>query len=217
MPPPAPNGAASALPCRPAAPLVRTVREQITDRLRHAILSGQFAAGDRLKEVELAHVFGVSRGPVRDALLQLTREGALEYRPNCGVEVAGVAQDSVRQLLIGLRRQIESYALRRVVPALDAAALAAWGETLARLKTACAADDLPAVVEHDMAFHRWVVERAGGAELTAIWLPITVRMRLVYSRHKQLWDVYPEHEAVYAAAQRGDVEAAVAAMEDNIQ
>lgn len=199
-----------------AAP-IRTVREQITDRLRHAILSGRFAAGQRLKEVELAGEFGVSRGPVRDALLQLTKEGVLEYRPNCGVEVAATARDDVRRLLVVLRRQIEAHALRAVVPTLTPADLTEWRSILERLRAACEADDIAAVVEHDMAFHRWVIDRVGDADLAGIWLPITMRMRLVYSRHRSLNDVYPEHARVWRAAKRGDVDAAVRAMEANIR
>jgi DNA-binding GntR family transcriptional regulator len=200
-----------------AAPPIRTVREQITDRLRNAILSGRFTAGQRLKEVELAGEFGVSRGPVRDALLQLTKEGILEYRPNCGVEVAPTAGDDVRPLLVALRRQIEAHALRAVVPTLTRADLEEWRAILERLRQACAADDIAAVVEHDMAFHRWVIDRIGDADLAGIWLPITMRMRLVYSRHRSLNDVYPEHARVWRAARRGDVDAAVRAMEANIR
>jgi DNA-binding GntR family transcriptional regulator len=199
-----------------AAP-IRTVREQITERLRHAILSGRFTSGQRLKEVELAGEFGVSRGPVRDALLQLTKEGVLEYRPNCGVEVAATAGDEVRRLLVALRRQIEAHALRAVVPTLTPDDLADWGAVLQRLRQACEADDMAAVVEYDMAFHRWIIDRAGEPDLLSIWLPITMRMRLVYSRHKSLRDVYPEHARVWRAARRGDAAAAVRAMEGNIR
>lgn len=200
-----------------SSPPIRTVREQITDRLRNAILSGRFVAGQRLKEVELAGEFGVSRGPVRDALLQLTKEGVLEYRPNCGVEVAATASEDLRQLLIVLRRQIEAHALRAVVPKLTPADLAEWGAILERLRLACEADDMAAVVEHDMAFHRWIIDRTGDADLAGVWLPITMRMRLVYSRHRSLTDVYPEHARVWRAAKRGDVDAAVRAMEGNIR
>jgi DNA-binding GntR family transcriptional regulator len=209
------NGAAAVK--RRAATPIRTVRDQVTDRLRNAILSGRFAAGQRLKEVELAGEFGVSRGPVRDALLQLTKEGVLEYRPNCGVEVAATASDDVRPLLVVLRRQIEAHALKTVVPSLTAEDLADWGAVLERLRVACAAEDMAAVVEHDMAFHRWVLDRAGDPNLAAVWLPITMRMRLVYSRHKSLNDVYPEHARVWKAARRGDVTATIRAMEANIR
>ena len=64
---------------------IRSVREQITDRLRDDILSGRLAEGERLQEAKLAERFGVSRGPIREVLAQLTHEGLVEAKPNCGV------------------------------------------------------------------------------------------------------------------------------------
>jgi DNA-binding GntR family transcriptional regulator len=65
--------------------LIRSTREQITDRLREDIFSGRLAEGERLQEAKLAERFGVSRGPIREALAQLTQEGLLEAKPNRGV------------------------------------------------------------------------------------------------------------------------------------
>src|ERR1700747_358829 len=58
------------------------------DRIREAILMGQFAPGDRLREEQLAEALHVSRGPIRNALLQLEREGMVVRRPNRGAMVA---------------------------------------------------------------------------------------------------------------------------------
>ncbi len=207
------NGAAPTT----SLPAVRTVREQVTDRLRQAILSGRFREGQRLKETELASELGVSRGPIRDALLQLTSEGALEYQPNCGVEVAPPANDAVRSVLVSLRRTIEANALRLAFPHLSAADIASWEGILAELRAACDAEDFPRVVESDMAYHRWVVEQAREPELLSVWLRIVMRLRLVYSRHKSLKEVAPEHARVVKAVRRGNVEAAVKALEANIR
>ncbi|HVX64844.1 MAG TPA: GntR family transcriptional regulator [Pirellulales bacterium] len=200
-----------------ALPPVRTVREQVTDRLRQAILSGQFETGQRLKETELASELGVSRGPIRDALLQLTSEGVLEYQPNCGVEVAPPADDAVRSVLVSLRRTIESSALRLAYPKLSPPDVAAWEAILEKLRAACEAEDFPLIVESDMAFHRWVVEHAREPDLLSMWLRIVMRLRLVYSRHKRFKEIIPEHARVVKAVRRGDLEAAVKALEANIR
>ena len=65
----------------------RTIREQVAAHLRYAVLSGELGEGEALREQPLARHFGVSRGPVRDALLQLTQEGLLVAEQNCGVRV----------------------------------------------------------------------------------------------------------------------------------
>ncbi|RME91883.1 MAG: GntR family transcriptional regulator, partial [Verrucomicrobia bacterium] len=94
-------------------PVYRTIREQITERIRADLLAQRFAAGATLREQALAKRYGVSRAPVRDALLQLTNEGLLVARPHCGVQVADLPDESLQPLVIELRRKIESFALRR--------------------------------------------------------------------------------------------------------
>ena len=71
----------------PTETVFRTMREQIVEYIRKDLLAGDLKAGDPLREKELAERFGVSRGPVRDALLQLTQEGLLVARPHRGVVV----------------------------------------------------------------------------------------------------------------------------------
>jgi len=199
-----------------ATPLARTLREQIVEQLRHEVLSGQLAEGAHLHEEKLARRFGVSRGPVRDALLQLTQEGMLLYKPNCGVEVAAPPSERVRALVIPVRKQIEAFALDLAFADATADALAAWEAILERLRQACEQNDLAAVVRHDMAFHRWIVDRPGEPDLLAMWLPVVTRMRLAYSRHGDLRDVYPEHLAIVAAFRKGNRKAARKALEANI-
>jgi DNA-binding GntR family transcriptional regulator len=87
---------------------IRTVREQITDRLRDDILTGRLAEGERLQEAKLAERFGVSRGPIREVLAQLSHEGLVEAKPNCGVKVTHSDSDSVRELVVPIRRVIET-------------------------------------------------------------------------------------------------------------
>ena len=74
-------------------PVYRTMREQIADRIRSDVLSGRIESGTSLREIPLAKQYGVSRAPVRDALLQLTQEGLLEAKPNCGVRVSPPIQE----------------------------------------------------------------------------------------------------------------------------
>ena len=58
-------------------PVDRTIREQVADQIRADVISGKLAGGTSLREQALAEQYGVSRAPIRDALLQLTQEGLL--------------------------------------------------------------------------------------------------------------------------------------------
>lgn len=195
----------------------RTIREQIVEQLRKEVLSGQLAEGDPLREEPLARRFGVSRGPIRDALLQLTQEGLLVSRPNCGVKVGPAPDTALQPLVVELRRRIETFALGRVCATLTDADLAELDVLLEHFRAACQRGVMAEVVEHDMAFHRWIVEHGGGADLFAVWLPILLRMRLRYTRHRSLLESYREHKAVVDALRRKEPEAARQALEANIQ
>jgi len=92
----------------------RTIREQIAHRLRNEVLAGRFSQGEPLREAKLAKRFGVSRGPIRDALLQLTQEGLLTGQPNVGVKVSQSPSEAIRPLVVELRKQIEGYALAAI-------------------------------------------------------------------------------------------------------
>lgn len=57
----------------------KTLRQEVVDEIRQRILTGDFQAGERIKENEMAQQLGVSRGPVREALRQLEQEGLVQY------------------------------------------------------------------------------------------------------------------------------------------
>ena len=91
----------------PAAAIL--LSDEVVDRLREAILRGLFAPGDRLREEQLAEALGVSRGPIRNALLQLEREGMVMRRRNRGAIVARLSRVDLEEVY-SLRLAIEPVA-----------------------------------------------------------------------------------------------------------
>ena len=106
--------------------LVRGLGEQIVERLREDIFAGRIAEGERLRETELARRFSVSRGPIREAIQQLTWEGVLETDRNRGAMVATSAPDEITELIIPLRCTIEKYAVRLFIDQLTAEDFQLW-------------------------------------------------------------------------------------------
>src|SRR5262249_60480471 len=81
--------------------------EEVHEQLRSAILRGEFAPGEHLREVQLASMLEVSRGPIREALVQLEREGLVLLRRNRGAVGARLARrdlDEVYSLRLALER-----------------------------------------------------------------------------------------------------------------
>jgi DNA-binding GntR family transcriptional regulator len=202
--------------------IVRGLRSQIVDRIREDIISGRLAAGERLSELALAERFGVSRGPVREALVQLDQEGFVVAKPHCGVRVATPTPDSIRALIIPIRRTIEAYALRLIFDDLNEDDFRLWEAILERMATACQHKDTAAAVEQDVAFHRSLLERAGQPDLLAIWSSIVARIRghfreVHLTRRDEPIDVHADHQQLVETFRSGDKEAAVLSLEAHIQ
>jgi len=183
--------------------LAANLQEQVASHLRRRILSGQLLPGTRLREQTLAVEFGISRGPIRDALLHLTKEGLLISRANVGVRVANEPSAFKRNVIVHLRREIEASAVTAWFETNEPTLLKRLNDNLVLYKGACSGSDLVQVVELDMAFHRLLVEVADNGSLVDLWLPIVLRMFLRYSRHRDLMESYNEHFAIARALQNG--------------
>ena len=201
--------------------LIHGLREQIVDRLRNEILSGRLAAGRRISEASLVERFGVSRTPIREALLQLTHEGLLDAKPNCGVRVAPAPCDGIHELVVPIRRTIETFALRSFFETIHGDDFQLWEAILDRMKAACQARDFPAIAEQDLDFHRSIIRRADMPDLEAIWSAIVARVRSHFqqtqSEYTDPMDIHAEHARIVDVFRTGDVDRAVVMLEANIE
>ncbi|WP_417450153.1 GntR family transcriptional regulator [Kordiimonas sp.] len=88
-----------------------TLVEQITAALREAVRHGEFKAGQRLIVADLSEQFGVSFGPIREAIRRLAGEGYLDFTPHKGATVRGFGEKELREVF-QVREAIESFAAR---------------------------------------------------------------------------------------------------------
>ncbi|MEM7539770.1 MAG: GntR family transcriptional regulator [Chloroflexota bacterium] len=197
--------------------IYRTIPEQLSARIRHEILSGELQPGQPLREQEVSTRFAVSRGPVREALRQLTQQGLLVAEPNKGVRVAQYLSDSVRPLTVDLRRKIETFALDAIFDHITEADIAQWEGILADIQAACEQGDTAALVDHDLRFHQAIIQSHDDKDIFALWQPIALRMLMQYTRFDDLMDSYHEHKGILDAIRSGDKAASLAALEANIQ
>jgi DNA-binding GntR family transcriptional regulator len=97
-----------------SAPLNRGLASDVAGRLRTAIVHGHFAPGERLREETLARQLSVSRGPIREALSQLEREGLVVIQRNRGTFVARLKREDAEELY-SLRLVLERLAVARAI------------------------------------------------------------------------------------------------------
>ncbi|TWT49387.1 putative HTH-type transcriptional regulator YdfH [Rubripirellula amarantea] len=195
----------------------QTVREQITNRLRDDLVSGRFEAGSMLREIELAGRFGVSRGPVRDAFIQLSHEGYLSYYANRGVMVRHPPNPDDRKFITSIRRQIEAYAIEKGVPNLTDDNLKKVASSLEKLKSACDGGEATSIALCDVEFHEAIMKACGGEDLVGAWRQLCSRMLLTYTRHDDYDQTYREHLDIFNALSERNAEAAIAAIDANIK
>ena len=100
---------------RPLTPAKRrTLGDEVADRLRDAILSGEFAAGEHLREERLAGMLQVSRGPIRDAFSALERDGLVVLSRHHGATVVELSREDLEEVY-SLRIVLETLAARFAV------------------------------------------------------------------------------------------------------
>lgn len=95
----------------------QTVGDMTYDVIRESILRGVFQPGERLRQDQLANLIGVSRIPVRSALLQLESDGLITFHPYRGAVVNKLSVDDMREIY-ELRRVLETHALRKAIKAM---------------------------------------------------------------------------------------------------
>ena len=162
-----------------AEPISRTtLSEQVTERLRDGILAGVYSQGEQLNEAELARRFGVSRGPLREAMQRLIQDGLLENRPHRGVFVPELTDEDLADIYFA-REAIETAALRRIMAAGEAASVSRRLTTeVDRMVDALRRDDWDTVVEHDLRFHTQLVDSANSHRLSRMYSVLIAETRL---------------------------------------
>lgn len=141
---------------------------QVAQVLRHRIVRGELAPGARITEEALAEEFSVSRGPIRDALTQLSFEKLVEVQRPRGVYIVGLTRDDVDQLY-SLRGALEQLALSRAMRVEDDARWTAMAAAVGRMGAASDAGDHAAFVAADLEFHSQIYALADHPRLEGAW------------------------------------------------
>lgn len=150
----------------------RGLADEVADRIRDAIFDGAYPPGSALREVELASALGVSRGPVREALLKLEREGLVRGEWHRGTTVTELSDVDVAEL-DSLRAALEQLAVALVIE--RAPDLAEIDAVVGRMERAA---DEHEMVRCDLDFHDAVYAAAGHRRLREAWAAIRSQVHL---------------------------------------
>ncbi|WP_394361306.1 GntR family transcriptional regulator [Amycolatopsis sp. SB7-3] len=189
----------------------RGLADEVADRVRDAIFGGAYPPGAQLREVELSEALGVSRGPVREALLKLEREGLVRSEWHRGAIVTTLSDVDVAEL-DSLRSALEQLAVRLVVANAPEADLAAIDEVVDRMDRA---RDEHEMVRCDIDFHDAVYAASGHRRLVEAWQAIRSQVylflltRIGVSSDGYLTCIPAEHRQLASALRARDGEKAL--------
>ncbi len=184
---------------------------QVAQVLRQRIVRGELSPGARITEEALAEEFSVSRGPIRDALTQLSFEKLVEVQRPRGVYITGLSQDDVDQLY-SLRGALEQLALSRAMRVDDDARWAAMAAAVDRMGQAADRGDHAAFVAADLEFHSEIYVLADHPRLEGAWsqyLPTFASLLEVTINHDEdLHESSADHLKLMEVMRSGTPEAA---------
>jgi DNA-binding GntR family transcriptional regulator len=139
--------------------------ERAYHELKHRILTNQFQGGEYVLEEELAKLLGMSRTPLREALVQLQNEGHIQIVPRRGARIVPLGIDDIREIY-DLLQTLESHAAELVARRPDNREVAEQlEEAVDGMRSALAHDDLDAWAVENERFHRHLVTASNNRRL----------------------------------------------------
>jgi phosphonate utilization transcriptional regulator len=145
--------------------------------LERMILAGDLPAGSKLREVEVASMLGVSRGPVREAFRALEESGLVRLEKNRGVFVRQIGIDEADQIF-ELRAVLEEFAGRRAAHNATPAQAAELRALVDRMETAVAGGDVDGYHAANLAFHDRIIDLAGNPKLAFVYRRLVNELHL---------------------------------------
>ena len=192
---------------------------EVLRHIEQAVLDHRLAPGTKLKEVQLANLFGVKRGLIRKVLTRLAHSRLVEQTPNRGATVASPSVKEGRDLFAA-RRAIEGAILQTLIAGIEDKDLQILRQLLQQELQAYELGDSAEALKLSVDFHRQLAGMAGNSVLEHYLNDIIRRTPLVILAH--LGDDNEnrcrnhEHEAIVDAIERRDVAEAVAIMDAHL-
>jgi DNA-binding GntR family transcriptional regulator len=203
-------------------PLAREATpSRIADQLREAVMSGTLPQGSQVGEVMLATQFGVSRGPVREAMQLLVQEGLLRSIPHRGIFVVELAEADVRDIY-DARLAVESAAVLAIMRRADVEKVARRLDTVvARMAAAAERGDGASLSRGDLAFHELLVAQSGSVRLQRMASTLLVETRMCLAALTETYvaptRLVDEHTELVAAIRSGDTARALATLDEHMR
>jgi DNA-binding GntR family transcriptional regulator len=203
-------------------PQKRSLADDVVERLREAIYSGQLAPNERLREEMLAEFLRVSRGPIREALSQLEREGLVIKEPNRGATVARLSREDLDEVY-SLRMALEQLAVRQAILKAEPRHLAEMKAVIDAMFAALERGITPQEAARlDVRFHEVLFDASKHRRLYNCWATLRPQIHIfLLSRNVANPDfpdyIIPGHQAILDAVRDKDESRALRVIQEHLQ
>ena len=205
---------------RNGRPRTATAASRIYADLRAELVSLQRRPGEAISEAEIALSYGVSRTPVREAILKLSDEGLVEIFPQSGINVSRISIAALPEAIV-VRRALEETTTRMTAERATASQILALHSVVERQREADVAHDRDAFHQADELFHASIAEIAGYPGIWKLILQVKVNVdrfrQLTLPQAGRMTTVIAEHERILSAIEAHDADRAAAAMAKHIE
>lgn len=171
------------------------LREQVAEEIRTAIIEGRLKPNDHVTEAGLTRQLGVSRTPVREALIILEQEALIVFVPNRGSFVRAFNEEDI-EALFSMRTTLENFAAELIITQLQDDDYAHLQHLIDLQKSYITANDYKQVRSTDMAFHQYVIERTGHPVVIRNWREIVAQIAAVLYVRAEAKPDYDEYLAI---------------------
>jgi DNA-binding GntR family transcriptional regulator len=198
----------------------RSLEREAYDALCEHLLAGRLKPGDPLVEAQLSAEFGVSKTPIREALIRLQRDGLVEIVPYRGARVNTPTEEDIRDAC-ELRKWIEVPIAQRLAEVRPPDLLAALPANITEAEEALARGDWVSYVTSVRRFSEFLLEADGNRYARDVLIRLRNVLALIANASGQNPDrplrSIDEHRAIFDAIAAGDPDAAAAATEVHIE
>lgn len=201
-----------------------TMGQQVAEVLRWRIIDGSMPGGPRLTEDKIATDMGLSRGPVREALRELEKEGLVAVEPYRGAVVLEISREELANILIPTRWILEKHAVATFVSDITEGELESLRLIIDKMRLVASQETTTSrreLVELDISFHRYIIDRSNLIHTRQLWQVIQPRIQAGFYRlglqHRSLMDIATEHEVLLDALGSRDVDVALAELDRHVR
>ncbi len=164
-------------------------------QIRTAIIEGRIKPNDHLTEITLTEQLGVSRTPIREALILLEREGLVIAAPNRGCFVRAFSEQDVDEIF-SMRVTLENFAGKLIIDQVQESDYKYLYTSIASQRSAIERNDFKQVRAIDMAFHEFLIEKSEHTLLIRNWMEIVAQIAAVLYLRAEAIPNYDEYQSI---------------------